>query len=191
MKKLLFITLLTLAMGSSTIMADDDSGLYLGLGYASTNIDLDIKVDDKDKQKLIDGSTDSVLLLVGYDFNNYMGTEGRYYLQASSVAYDYGLGDTALSGKYKAESFALYVKPQYNFGLITLYALAGVSFNDYTANNLLGGDHNDALFSWGGGAKFNVTQSLGLFVDYTDLGESTKFTTTNLSSLNLGVSYRF
>ena len=178
-------------MGSSTIMAEDDSGLYLGLGYASTNIDLDIKVDDKDKQKLIDASTDSVLLLVGYDFNNYMGIEGRYYLNASSVGFDYVLGDTSLPGKYKAESFALYVKPQYNLGLITLYALAGVSFNDYTTNNLLGGDHTDALFSWGGGAKFNVTQSLGLFVDYTDLGESTKFSTTNLSSVNIGVSYRF
>lgn len=176
-------------MGSSTIMAEDDSGLYLGLGYASTNIDLDIKVDDKDKQKLIDASTDSVLLLVGYDFNNYMGIEGRYYLNASSVGFNYYVGDTPLT--YKAESFALYAKPQYNFGLITLYALAGVTFNDYTVNTILGGDQNDALFSWGGGAKFNVTQSLGLFVDYTDLGESTKFTTTNLSSVNIGVSYRF
>lgn len=187
MRKLLLTTLTTLAITSTTLIAENDSGLYVGLGYASTNIDLTINGLDDDKQKILDSSTDSVILMAGYDFNNYFGVEGRYYLNVSSIAFDYQFG----SGTYKAESFALYAKPQYNLGLITLYALAGVTFNDYTVNTLLGGDTNDALFSWGGGAKFNVTQSLGLFLDYTDLGESTDFTTTNLSSVNLGVSYRF
>jgi len=178
-------------IGQQTLLAEDDSGLYLGLGYASTNIDLTVDGLDDAQQKLLDTSTDSVILMAGYDFNSYLGVEGRYYLNASSVGFDYYLGDTLLSGTYKAESFAIYAKPQLNLGLITLYALAGVTYNDYTINALLGSDENDALFSWGGGAKFNVTQSLGLFLDYTDLGESTKFSTTNLSSVNLGVSYRF
>jgi opacity protein-like surface antigen len=191
MRKLLFTTLTTLAMVSTTLIAEDDNGLYVGLGYASTNIDLTLDGLDNDKQKILDSSTDSVILLAGYDFNNYLGLEGRYYLNVSSIAYDYQLGDLPISGTYKAESFALYAKPQYNLGLITIYGLAGVTFNDYTVNTILGGDKNDALFSWGGGAKFNVTQSLGLFLDYTDLGESTEFTTTNLSSVNLGVSYKF
>ena len=65
-----------------------------------------------------------------------------------------------------------------------------MSANNYTANNLLGAD-DDILFSWGGGAKFNVTQSLGLFVDYTDLGENDETLTTGLSSWNVGFNYKF
>ena len=76
-------------------------------------------------------------------------------------------------------------------GIFTLYGLLGVSFNNYTANKLLGGNSDDALFSWGGGAKFNVTKSVGLFVDYTDLGKSDTLVNTNLSSWNLGVSLQF
>ena len=191
MKNILLATLTTLTIGTSTLSADE-SGLYLGFGYAATNIDIGQIYSDPDKQKLVDASTDSVILLAGYDFNPYIGVEGRYYLNASSAGFDYYLGDTPLEGTYKAESFTLYAKPQYNLGIITLYGLLGVAFNDYTLSSAFnGGSDNEAIFSWGGGAKFNVTQSLGLFVDYTDLGESTNFTSTNLSSWNLGVSYRF
>jgi len=191
MKNVLLATVVSITIGTSTMNADD-SGLYFGLGYAATNIDIGQIYSDPNKQKLVDASTDSVILLAGYDFNQYIGVEGRYYLNASSAAFDYYLGDTPLKGTYKAESFTLYAKPQYNLGVITLYGLVGVAFNDYTLTSLLNdGSNNEAIFSWGGGAKFNVTQSLGLFVDYTDLGESTNFTTTDLSSWNLGVSYKF
>ncbi len=188
MKNLLLTTLATLTIGASAIHADDN-GLYLGLGYASTNIDLTIAGLPDDINQQLDQSTDSVILLAGYDFNNYFGVEGRYYLNGSSIAFDYGIGKVPFD--YKAESFTLYAKPQYNLGPITLYGLLGVAFNDYTVNTLLGTSSDEALFSWGAGAKFNVTQSLGLFVDYTDLGESTNFSQTTLSSWNLGVSYRF
>ena len=190
MKKILLASFVTLTLGSSTLSADYN-GLYLGLGYAATNVKLTIDGLPQDKQNLLDAATDSVVLIAGYDFNQYIGAEGRYYLNASSIAFDYYLGNTPLQGTYKAESFALYAKPQYNLGLITLYGLLGVSFNNYTVNTLLAGSNNDALFSWGGGAKFNVTQSLGLFVDYTDMGKSNNITNTNLTSWNLGVSYRF
>ena len=109
----------------------------------------------------------------------------------SSLAFDYYLGGTPLAGSYKAETLALYAKPQYNLGVITVYGLIGIAANDYTATNFLSPD-NDTLFSWGGGAKFNVTQSLGLFVDYTDFGSSTELLTeTGLASWNFGISYKF
>lgn len=188
MKNILLATLATLTIGTSAITADD-SGLYLGLGYAATNINLTVDGLPDDINKQLDQSTDSVILLAGYDFNKYFGVESRYYLNGSSIAFDYGVDDAPFD--YKAESFTLYAKPQYNLGIITVYGLVGVAFNDYTVSTILGSSSTDALFSWGGGAKFNVTQSLGLFVDYTDLGESTNFSQTTLSSWNLGVSYRF
>ena len=190
MKRLLLSSFALFAIGNSTLSADDN-GLYLGLGYANTNIDL--QLDELNVEKtLLDLSTDSVVLLAGYDFNEYLGVEGRYYLNASEAAYRYYLGDTPLSGSYKAESFAVYAKPQYKLSMLNFYALLGVTANDYTANALLGGSDNATLFSWGAGVKFNLTQSFGAFVDYTNLGESDNIlTNTDLSSWNIGFSYKF
>jgi hypothetical protein len=191
MKRVLLSTLTILAIGSSTLQADGH-GLYLGLGYASTNVDLTIEGLNDKEQKLLDSSTDSIILQAGYDFNEYFGIEGRYYINNSSLAYEYYLGNTPLSGTYEAESLTIYAKPQYNFGAITIYGLLGMSANNYTVNNLLGGLDNEVLFSWGGGAKFNVTQSLGLFADYTDLGENDEtLTNTGLAAWNFGFSYKF
>jgi opacity protein-like surface antigen len=168
-----------------------DSGLYVGLGYANTNIDLAFDGHNVDKD-LLNLSTDSIVLLAGYDFNQYLGVEGRYYLNASEAAYENKFNGTLLSGKYKAESFALYAKPQYKFAMLNFYALLGVTANDYTANTLLGGNNNDTLFTWGAGIKFNLTDSLGAFVDYTNLGESDNvLTNTDLDSWNIGFSYKF
>jgi len=191
MKKLLLTSIAALTLGSTAALGNDNSGLYIGLGYASTNIDLTIENISEENQQLLDSSTDSVLLQAGYDFNEYIGIEGRYYINNSSLAFDYYLGNTPLEGTYKAETLALYAKPQYNLGLITVYGLIGFAANDYTATNFLTSD-NDTLFSWGAGAKFNVTQSLGLFVDYTDFGSSDEqLTETGLASWNVGVSYKF
>ncbi len=133
MKKLLLTTLATLTLGSTATFANDDSGLYLGLGYASTNIDLTIDQLSDKNQQILDSSTDSVLLQVGYDFNAFIGIEGRYYVNNSSLAFDYYLGNTPLEGTYKAETLALYAKPQYNMGLITLYGLLGFASNNTKA----------------------------------------------------------
>jgi opacity protein-like surface antigen len=187
MKKLLLSSLTLFALSQSALYAEGQ-GLYLGLGYANTNINLSTYNDIE----LGDLSTDSIVMLAGYDFNEYLGVEGRYYLNSSEAGYEYYLGNTPLSGEYKAESFALYAKPQYNIAMLNFYALLGVTSNDYTTNSLLGGDNDDTLFSWGAGVKFNITQSLGAFVDYTNLGESDNIlSTTDLSSWNIGFSYKF
>jgi len=191
MNKTLLSTLTSLTIVSSTLLTANDNGLYIGLGYASTNIDLTIDGLPDDTNNILDAATDSIILLAGYDINKYIGVEGRYYLNASEAAFEYELGNTPFSGSYKAESFTLYAKPQYNLGVMTVYGLAGVAFNDYTVSNLLGSNSDEAIFSWGAGANFNVTNSLGLFVDYTDMGESTNLTSTTLNSWNFGATYKF
>jgi hypothetical protein len=178
-------------ISSATLVADENNGLYIGAAYASTNMELSVDGLSSATQDLLDASSDSVLLLAGYNINKNLGLEGRYYVNASEIAFESQAKNTIFSGAYKAETIAFYAKPKYEMGIFTLYGLLGMSFNNYTANDLLGGNSDDALFSWGGGAKFNVTQSLGLFVDYTDLGESDNVLNTNLSSWNLGVSYQF
>ena len=191
MTKLVYLALTGLIISSVTVVADENNGLYLGGAYASTNIELSMDGLSAATQNVLDASSDSVLLLAGYNLHKNLGLEGRYYVNASEIAFKANVNNSVFSGAYKAESIAFYAKPKYEMGLFTLYGLLGMSFNNYTANELLGGNSDDSLFSWGGGAKFNVTKSLGLFVDYTDLGKSDTLVNTNLSSWNLGVSLQF
>jgi hypothetical protein len=60
--------------------------------------------------------------------------------------------------------------------------------NDYS---VLTQSDSDTLFSWGGGARLNFSESFGIFVDYTDLGEGDTFLSTGLSSWNVGLSFKF
>ena len=186
MKKITLSILATLTIGSSSLYAEN-SGLYLGLGYSNTNVDFSLSSDLYDSD-IFDVSTDTLLMLAGYDINEYVGVEGRYYWNITSMAVDYYASGIPIIEDYKAESFALYVKPQYSFDMISIYALLGVTMNSYTA---LLEDGDDTLFSWGVGAKFNMTQSFGAFVDYTDLGETDALITTGLSSWNVGITYKF
>ena len=185
MNKIVLSALAAPAIGNSSLQADN-SGLYLGLGYAYTTIDLGAS-DDLFSLPAFDVATDSIVFLAGFDFNDWIGVEGRYYWNITSAVADeynyYGLLD-----EYTAESFAFYAKPQYSFDVISLYALLGVTMNDYT---LLLQSSDDTLFSWGAGAKLNFTDSFSAFVDYTDLGESDIILTTGLNSWNFGLTYKF
>lgn len=189
MKKITLSILATLAIGSSSLYAED-SGLYLGVAYSNTNVDFSTSSDFYNDTSVFDVSTDSLLLLAGYDINEYVGVEGRYYWNITSMGVEYYASGVPIIQDYNAESFAFYVKPQYSFDMITVYALLGVAMNDYTAL-ALSSINDDTLFSWGIGAKFNMTQSFGAFVDYTDLGETEDIMTTDLSSWNLGITYKF
>ena len=62
MRKLLLATLSTFAITSTTLIAENDSGLYIGLGYASTNVDVTIDGLSDQNQKILDSSTDSIVL---------------------------------------------------------------------------------------------------------------------------------
>ena len=186
MKKITLSLLSALTLGSSALYAEN-AGLYLGLGYSKTNVDFSLSSDIIDTN-LFDASTDSLVAIAGYDINEYIGVEGRYYWNVTSMAVDYYVGDTPFLEEYKAESFAIYAKPQYSFDMISIYALIGLSMNNYTA---LLQSTDDTLFSWGAGVKFNMTQSFSAFIDYTDLGESDQLITTGLSSWNMGLSYKF
>jgi len=189
MKKITLSILAVLAIGSSSLYAEN-SGFYLGLGYSNTNVDFTVSSDFYNDESIFDVSTDTLLMLAGYDINEYVGVEGRYYWNITSMGVDYYASGVPIVEDYKAESFAFYVKPQYSFDMITIYALLGVTMNDYTAL-AVGSINDDTLFSWGVGAKFNMTQSFGAFVDYTDLGETDDLITTGLSSWNLGLTYKF
>jgi len=184
-KKTALLTLLLWSAGSTTLSAEN-AGFYIGGGYAYTTVTFSERSDWLDLPSF-DADTDSVVLLAGFDFNDYIGLEGRYYWNTTEgVKYEY---DThGLLDDYEAQSLAFYAKPQYSFDLISLYALLGFTMNSYTA---LAQSGDETLFSWGLGARVTLTESFALFADYTDLGESDLILTTELSSWNFGLTYKF
>ena len=186
MKKTVFSLLAAVAIGNSALQAEN-AGLYIGAGYANTSIDF--SANDLLELPALDAVMDSLILLAGVDFNEYIGIEGRYYWNITSgIKYEKSINGSGILDDYKAESFAFYAKPQYSFDIISIYALLGVTMNDYSA---LLESESDTLFSWGAGIRLKITEGFGAFVDYTDLGESDIMLTSGLSSWNFGLSYKF
>jgi hypothetical protein len=185
MKKTILSMLAALSIGSGTLYADN-AGFYIGGGYAYTTVEFSASSDWLDLPTF-DADTDSVILLAGFDFNDYIGVEGRYYWNITSgVKYEYS--PFGLLDDYEAQSLALYAKPQYNLDVISFYALLGFTMNSYTA---LAQSGDETIFSWGLGGKLILTESFGIFVAYTDLGEGDVILTTGLSSWNFGLTYKF
>jgi len=121
-------------------------------------------------------------------------------LDAGYVFYRNGAFTTAVEGRYTtimgsfADNFgdvytvAGFVKPQYNFGDLGVYALAGYSYVD---NGLVDTDG----FAYGVGASYAINGTYDVFVDYVanDDQDLDGFTNTNFSNeiVSVGVNYNF
>jgi len=140
---------------------------YIGLGYSYMNI-------DPDNSSNADG--DAILLLAGYNFNRYIGIEGRYS----------GLTDCL-------ENTAIYLKPMYPLGAISLYGLLGYGQVEYDNGRSL----SESGFQWGIGASYEVHNNIDVFVDYTNLYDDTGFDDALPNqdvlsdSINVGFNYKF
>lgn len=172
-------------------MESDDSGFYLGLGLsavATTDGTPNIfrKKDRQDR-------TGDVTLLAGYDFNQYIGVEGRYM---TSVSFEDVL---------ERDSWGIYVKPQYPVNeKMKVYALigyGGMTADAHDGQALVSVDDNG--FQWGVGGNYSLdvyVDNLSLFVDYLsiandmDAGEFLNYRLSNSVSadaLTMGVTYKF
>lgn len=103
--------------------------------------------------------------------------EGR-----ASYAWDNGvLGDTWTIGAF--------IKPEYDFGTLSVYGLAGYSriFTDE-----IGGDNG---FTWGLGAEVPVAENLTVFVDYTSTANLNPSYSSSAdfdyNVVTLGLNYKF
>ncbi len=172
------------------VIEEDTSAFYLGLGYGSFEEEIDILVDGFGSD---DADGDTVLFQVGYEFNQYVAVEGRYWLGVSD------LGD--MEGDF--DSWGIYVKPQYPIGAFSVYALLGYASTSVEPDNGVIDYLDTDSFSWGLGAQYAFTENLSIFVDYTNLGESDNdFVLNNIDygddvvevsidTINFGLTYRF
>ncbi len=147
-------------------VTESTASFYVGAGYSYINLDAEV----------VEHDSDAVLLLAGYNFNEYIGVEARYA----------GLTDCI-------DNAAIYVKPQYPItDDAKVYALLG--YGQTTVDD--GADSSESGFQWGLGANYAVTENIGVFADYTRLYDDTGFDgqTTNdvaVDSVNVGVTYTF
>jgi len=161
------------------------SGFYIGgalslMSARESNADLDFFDSEIGQDRL-----GNIMLLAGYNFNDYIAVEGRV--------------TTSVSQKdvTKVTAFSLFVKPQYPVtSEINIYALLGfghVKLDNYNGSNV---DVSDSGFQWGLGASYDVTNNISVFADYTSLGKDLSGTFLNskdadVDSINVGVVYNF
>lgn len=142
-------------------VSESTGSFYVGAGYSYMNLD-----------EVTEHDGDAVLLLAGYNFNQYIGVEARYA----------GLTDCL-------ENAAIYVKPMYPIGDAKVYALLGYGETSYD-NGVV--DNSENGFQWGLGANYAVTENIGLFADYTNLYDDTfAGVDSTVDAINVGVTYTF
>jgi len=198
-----------------------DSGFYIGGAYSLVNTE----INEHRNYGYIDGSvnddhwnwekdSNAYMLQAGYQFNQYIAIEGRYWGSMDSNKWssaDYTNGSLDYSSSYSDgdwSAWGIYAKPMYPVTeSVDVYALLGygnVSVDDnwYDQQSLL--DEN--VFQWGIGASVDITENLSAFVDYVQLcsDEGNSYVPTDsgydydtynidvsIYTVNIGLSYKF
>ena len=106
-----------------------------------------------------------ITLMGGYYFNQFVGVEARYMKTLSDL--DIDSGRPIITRDDVLENVGLYVKPMYSVTTgLALYGLAGYGKSTYSNTS---GDYSESGFQWGLGAKYELSNGVGLFVDYLDI----------------------
>jgi opacity protein-like surface antigen len=98
------------------------------------------------------------------------------------------------------DGWSLFVKPQYpvteDFNIYALLGFGGVNIDSVTTEIV---DVDDTSFQWGLGASYDITESIAIFADYTNLANdmdgyfytSTDLTQVDVDTFNVGLTYKF
>lgn len=168
-----------------------DGFFYVGVGLASMALE-----NEGSKEKF---STISKTIQVGYQYGNYIAIEGRYTSQATDVKYSGGTTDNADVTNYPTDftNIAIYLKPIYPIGNLSVYGLAG--YGQVKLTNVPQGDvdRSETAFQWGAGASYTIGNTLTIFGDYVSMysGEGFDFlgagATHKGELITVGLSYKF
>lgn len=144
-------------------------GLYGALGFSTAKINTTEGWEDV---------TFGILGRVGYNFNEYIGVEGRVL----KTMWEYE--------QQKIEHMGLFVKPMFPVSKdIDIYATLG--FGKVETGHKI--EFDDTGLAWGLGLNYNFkdekSKRLGIFIDYERLLE--KSNVSDFDVLSLGVTYYF
>ncbi|MDD2451137.1 MAG: porin family protein [Sulfurovum sp.] len=165
-------------------VTDDKPGnFHIGFGYSYMNMN----VENPDE----DLTAHSVLFKGGYNFNEYIGVEGRYTMSVGDLTLDDGQ-ESDVDGDMS--NLGIYAKVMYPvMEQFTVYGLLG--YGQVTVDN--GAELSESGFQWGIGAEYTVTENIGLFVDYANLYNDTGFDgafagrDVMVDAISVGATYKF
>ena len=206
MKKIALSTLMIVLMNSfgvaggdidpveaAVVVEEGVSPFYVGLGLSSVSTRNSREslgfFHDYDWQE----ETGDVLLMAGYEFNQYLAVEGRY--MTSILAED----------RLTRDSWGAYVKPQYPVNdELSVYALLGYGGMtvDGKGSSLIlfnRNDIDDSGFQWGLGVNYDLNAHFSIFIDYVNIANDMDadilfglpFTEVDSDALSVGVTYNF
>ena len=173
----------------------DNSAFYLGLGYGYFNEEISFDLSDNLAYS-DDESMNTVMFQAGYEFNEFIAVEGRYWLGLSD------LGDA--EGDFS--TWGIYVKPQYPVTeAFNIYALLGYASTELDFDNAAVDYLDTSSFSWGLGVEYKFTENLSLFADYVSVGDTDEIDFRHIDgdtdvtvdadiaiyTMNFGLTYRF
>ena len=194
----------------SSFFSSDGSGFYVGLAYSYTMIEQTVIIDDgfEDFFGNLDETGHGVSLLAGYDFNSYVGIEGRYlYLPgiSSKINLVSDLGNVLDNGNpddVDISNVAIYLKAAYPFSeSFSVYGLVGYGVTSWEVdrNSYYSSFESEGGFQWGLGGKYNFSENIGIFIDYTSIYNQDDSgvnyvawdVDSSLNNINIGISYKF
>ncbi len=174
------------------VIEEDNSAFYVGIGYGyfdQTNDNI------ANSGRSVEFEADSILLQAGYQYNEYVAFEGRYWIGVGDIDQS-GFDASTRSGDFDA--WGLYVKPMYPVTeAFDIYALLGYASSSLDIDN--GGSWDTDGFSWGLGAQYEVMDNILIFADYVSMASEDSVDVNNVSenadidlyTVNVGVSYKF
>ncbi|HEY6644067.1 porin family protein [Povalibacter sp.] len=114
-----------MALGSAPVLAENDSGLYIGAGVGQFNVEIDNLDDAQDTVENFDSDDTIFKIFAGWRFNPYIGVELDYIDLGSPE-------DTVNDQRVKAEinGVAPYVIGTLPLGPVELFAKVGYYFYD-------------------------------------------------------------
>jgi opacity protein-like surface antigen len=162
-----------------------ESGFYGGLGYGYFKQSTDSPLN-------VDVESDSIVLQAGYQYNDYLAFEGRYWIGMG------GVDQTPMNASGDFDAWGLYIKPMYPVNeSFDIYALLG--YADSTIDYDSSWDWETDGFSWGIGVQYEVMSNIVLFADYVcmasddsvDINSNSVSADIDLYTVNFGVTYKF
>jgi len=175
------------------VMEENQNSFYLGLGIAAAS--------NRDSENELDFSsitygqdrTGNIVLTAGYDYNDFIGLEGRYSFSFSD------------EDQVETKGWSIFLKPQYtfensSFKIYGLLGYGGMDVNDIGNEWVV--DVEDTGLQYGIGASYSLKDALGgenvsIFADYTVLGrgfEGLFFGNDvegDFDAITVGVTYNF
>lgn len=163
-------------------VVESTGNFYVGAAYSYGKIEDVVYSDYVEYDEFIAGTHDqnALLLLAGYNFNQYIGIEGRYTLGIGDADSDIVAENfSKASDATDFSNLAVYIKPMYPVTEeFTIYGLLGYGQTTYTYATLSdGGDYivNEDTrvsgFQYGAGLSYALSENLSLFADYTKLAD--------------------